>query len=139
MSFSIHVHVPLFFYCCFFFFFFHSVVTPFFDTETQTHPQNPLRINRGNTTKISCFGIGNPTSLTSVEDVTSGTPVVLKEQNEPNNALFDYTIDIPEVSKQQYRCVARNRLGTRVYDFTVIIQGLSLIHVQYMYSCKVIL
>ena len=107
-----------------FFFFFHSIVTPFFDTETQAHSQNPLRINRGNRTKISCFGIGNPTSLTSVEDVTSGTPVVLDKQHEPNNALFDFTIDIPEVSKLQYRCVAGNRLGTRVHDFTVIIQGL---------------
>ena len=117
----VHVHVPLLFYCCFFFL---SVVTPFFDTETQTHPQNPLRINLGNRTKISCFGIGNPTSLTSVEDVTNGTPRVLKEQSEPNNALFDYIIDISEVSKLQYRCVANNSLGTRVYDFTVIIQGL---------------
>ena len=56
--------------------------------------------------------------------LTSGqipTPVVLGKQQEPNNALFDYTIDIPEVSKLQYRCVASNSLGTRV---TVIIQGL---------------
>ena len=105
-------------------FLFLSIVTPFFDTETQTHPQNPVRINQGNRTKVSCFGIGNPTSLTSVEDVTSGTPVVPNKQHEPNNALFDYIIDIPEVSKLQYRCVARNKLGTRVYDFTVIIQGL---------------
>ena len=117
---SLYMYVLLLFYC---FFFVHSAVTPFFDTKTQKHPQNPLRINQGNRAKISCFGIGNPTSLTSVEDVTSGTPVVLDKQREPKNALFDYIIDIPEVSKLQYRCVARNSLGTRVYDFTVIIQG----------------
>ena len=116
-TFSIHV-------CLTSFLLFFFIVAPFFNTETPKHPQNLLRINRGNRTEISCLGIGNPTSLTSVEDVTSCTPVILKRKNEPNNALFDYTIDIPEVSKLQYRCVARNYLGTRVYDFTVIIQGL---------------
>ena len=83
---------------------------------------NPTRIDLGSTKIISCYAIGNPTPIMTFEDITNGDVVELSRA-EATNSQVDYTIDIAEVSDLLYRCAATNTLGTRVYDFRVIIQG----------------
>ena len=105
------------------YFSYHSSVVPFFDPDTQTHPQNPTRIDLGDTLKVSCYAHGNPTALFYFDEVfADGTTRNLTVPHKQNGQT-DLTINVTTVSELLYRCVASNSIGTNTYEFTVIIQG----------------
>ena len=64
--------------------------------------------------------------------MTNGSSKILAQKKyiglQYGTYAFDFLafhhINIMQVSRLQYRCAASNKFGTRVYDFTVIIQGL---------------
>ena len=122
----LHVSLSLFFLII--------IVTPYFDIDAIKLPQTRIEINLGKTKRISCYGIGNPLANVTIEDVTNGSSKILAQQQTVNHrfGIYDYVWDyllfhdlnIMQVSRLQYRCAASNEFGTRVYDFTVIIQGL---------------
>ena len=124
--FILFLHISLF--LCFLI----ITVTPYFDINAIKLPQTRIEIDLGKTKRISCYGIGNPLADVTIEDVTSGSSKILEKQQALNGRfgiyVWDYLLfhdlNIMQVSKLQYRCAASNKFGTRVYDFTVIIQGL---------------